>query len=273
MKTSEIITLNTLNTSEITFKDERLAKATQRITAIYNDAAKYADSKNREIAKILGDVFEKKAYEKDGFKSVADYASKVFGIAQNNAYALARAGKIYNDKNANPELQAMTPSKLAELNSVDLKDVTAAIEAGAINRDSTQKALREFADKVKSAKADDTPKVLDSFTARPCIPVINEEQMDTFNLPKTIDEWDDWFIGYVSNISPDSPVEIIKLPKAKVSPDVSKATISRQLYVNRGYSIVVEFSKYVAPKTKKTAKPKFTADELRAMLAELEAKE
>lgn len=270
MKATEIITMNLATVDSRTFKDERLTKATQRIANIYTDAAQYADTKNREIAKILGDVANKKAYEADGFKSVADYASTVFGIARQNAYALANAGKVYNDKNAHPELKAMSPSKIAELTAVDTKAVTAALEAGTITHDTTQKALREFADKAKADKEGEKPVVLDTFTARPCLPVQPDELSDTFSCARTLDEWDDWFMKHVSTMSPDSMVEIVKLPKGKVDPNSTKATVNRRLYFNRGYSIVVEFFKYTAPKVTKPVSPKFTKEQLLAMLAEMD---
>lgn len=282
MKSTEIITLNPITAASRTFKDDRLKKATERITAIYTDAAKYADAKNREIAKILGDVADKKAYEADGFKSVADYASTVFGIARQNAYALANAGKVYNDKSAHPELQAMSPSKIAELAAVDTNAVTAALEAGEITHDTTQKALREFADKAKAdkAKADkegEKPVVLNTFTARPCLPMLTDEMADTFSMGKTLDDWDDFFMDYVVNAVPStvpvSPVEIIKLPKGKVDPTATKATVNRRLYFNRAFSIVVEFYKYTAPKATKPTAPKFTKEQLLAMLAEMEDSE
>lgn len=277
MKTTEIITLNPITATSLTFKDERLAKATQRITAIYADAAKYADTKNREIAKVLGDVATKKAYEIDGFKSVADYASTVFGIARQNAYALANAGKVYNDKDAHPELQAMSPSKIAELAPLSTKAINAALNSGKINRDTTQKDLREFADKArpKDDKEGEEPVVLDTFTARPCLSTVTDEMADTFSMGKTMEDWDEWFMGYVSNVSPDSPVEIVKLPKGKVDPNRTKATINRRLYFNRAFSIVVEFYTYVAPKpaAAKNNTPKFTKEQLLAMLAEMEGGE
>lgn len=270
MKATEIITLNEVTISERNFKDERLAKATQRITAIYNDAAKFADAKNREIAKILGDVAEKKAYEKDGFKSVADYASKVFGIATQNAYALARAGKVYNDKNAHPELQAMSPSKIAELNSLDTKKVKEALDSGTITHETTQKALREFAETAKNDTTTEKPVVLDTFTARLCLPLIDEKTADTCQSARTIDEWDDYFMEYVKNVSPSTPVEIASLKKIETHDNNIKRIAQRRLYFNRSYSIVVEFYKYTAPKTPKTVKPKLTKEQLLAMIAEIE---
>lgn len=274
MKATEIITLNPITAAAHTFKDDRLNKATQRITAIYADAAKYADTKNREIAKILGDVADKKAYETDGFKSVADYASTVFGIARQNAYALANAGKVYNDKDAHPELKAMSPSKIAELAAVDAKVVNAALNSGEINHDTTQKDLREFADKSKSKtdKKGEKPVVLDTFTARPCLSMVTDEMADTFSMAKTLDDWDEWFMGYVSNVSTESPVEIVKLPKGKADPNLTKATVNRRLYFNRSFSIVVEFYTYVAPKPAavKTTTTKFTKEQLLPMLSEME---
>lgn len=270
MKATEIITLNPITAASRTFKDDRLTKATQRIASIYSDAAKYADTKNREIAKILGDVADKKAYEADGFKSVADYASTVFGIARQNAYALANAGKVYNDKSAHPELQAMSPSKLAELAAVDNKAVNAALEAGEITHETTQKALREFADKSKANKEGGKSAVLDTFTARPCVTFIDEKTADSYQAARTIEEWDDYFMDFVSNSAPSSPVEIIKLPKGKVDPNATKATVNRRLYFNRNYSVVVEFYKYTAPKVTKPAASKFTKEQLLSMLAEME---
>lgn len=275
MKATEIITLNPITAASRTFKDERLTKATQRITTIYTDAAKYADTKNREIAKILADVADKKAYEADGFKSVADYAYTVFGIARQNAYALANAGKVYNDKSAHPELQAMSPSKLAELAAVDTKAVNAALEAGEITHDTTQKALREFADKAKADNETAKAVVVDTFTARPCVPSLTEEEADNFASVKTLDDWDDYFMQYVAGNTPNyckiSPVEIIKLPKGKVDPTAKKSTVNRRLYFNRHFSVVVEFFTYKPPKiASKPTVPKFTKEQLLAMLAEMD---
>lgn len=270
MKATEIITLNPITAASRTFKDERLAKATQRITAIYTDAAKYADTKNREIAKILGDVADKEAYKADGFKSVADYASTVFGIARQNAYALANAGKVYNDKNAHPELQAMSPSKIAELAAVDTKAVISALEAGEITHDTTQKALREFADKAKADKEGKKPVLLDTYTARLCVTFVDDKTADIFQQNRTIEEWDDYFMELVENVAPGSPIEIVRLKKLETHDSNVKRIAQRRLYMNRTYSIVVEFYKYTAPKATKPASPKFTKEQLLAMLAEME---
>lgn len=283
MKNTEIITINSISAIPYSFKDERLAKATQSIVSIYNDAAKYADIKNREIAKILADVADKRSYEADGFKSVADYAHFSFGIARQNAYALATAGKVYNDKKAHPELQAMTPSKIAELSALAPADLTAALDAGKINHTTTQKDLREFANQVKSDPNSETSRslpaekaeVIRRFVVRACIPTLTEEQIDTYSSPKTTDDWDEYFTSYVSKVSPLTPVEMVKLPKGKVLMDGKNVTVNRTVYFNRNFSIVVELFPYTIPKSKKTSKksitvPKYTKEELLSMLSELE---
>lgn len=152
MTTNNMITVSNINTAIPIFVDDRLNKATQRIISIYTDAAKYADTKNRELAKIFSDVAEKKSYEKDGFKSVADYANTIFGIKRQNAYALAAAGKIYNTPDAPEELKAMSPSKLAEISSINRDKVVKAITDGTISKDTTQKDLREFANKIREGE-------------------------------------------------------------------------------------------------------------------------
>lgn len=250
------------------FKDPRLAEATKRIASIYTDAAKFVDTKNREIASILAEVMEAKSYEKDGFKSVGDYAKEVFGINRQNAYSLASAGKVYNDQNAPAALKAMTPSKLAEVAKVPTETLTKAISDGKITAESTQKDLRDFASSV-TAKANKV-EVLDNYTARPCAPFISERDADTYNTARTIPEWEDYFMDYMQSQHPTRSPEVIKLPKTTVpnNPDAKKATVERRLFTSDNFSLVVEF--YTVKPEPKPSKPKFTKEQLLAMLAELE---
>lgn len=270
MKSTEIITINPITANELLFIDNRLTKATQRIASIYKDASKYADTKNREIAKILADVADNKAYEIDGFKSVADYASTVFGIARQNAYALANAGKVYNDKNAHPELQAMSPSKIAELATVDTNVLNEALKEGTITHDTTQKTLRDFA---KMYTESEKPKVMPTYTVLPYLVDVDDSLKDVFSTSRLESDWDDWFVNYVSDISPRKDIEIAKLPKSKLDPKSNKVPAIRKLYFNCGYSIVVEFYKYIAPKVTKPVDTKYTKEQLIAMLAEMEVDE
>lgn len=264
-----IITITELNPATTRkFKDSRLAEATKRISAIYTDAAKFVDTKNREIASILAEVMEAKSYEKDGFKSVGDYAKEVFGINRQNAYSLAAAGKVYNDKNAPAALKAMTPSKLAEVAKVPTETLTKAIEDGKITADTTQKDLRDFA-AAASGKADKV-EVLNNYTARPCAPSVSERDVDTYSTARTMPEWEDYFMAYMQSLAPSRAPEIIKLPKTTVpgNHDAKKATVERRLFTSDNFSLVVEF--YTAKPEPKPSKPKFTKEQLLEMLAELE---
>ena len=250
------------------FKDPRLAEATKRIASIYTDAAKFVDTKNREIASILAEVMEAKSYEKDGFKSVGDYAKEVFGINRQNAYSLAAAGKVYNDKNAPAALKSMSPSKLAEVAKLPTETLNKAIEDGKITADTTQKDLRDFASSV-TAKPDKA-EVLDNYKARPCAPSLSEREKEIYSTARTLPEWEDYFINYMKALSPLRSPEVIKLPKTTVPgiQDAKKATVERRLFTSDNFSLVVEF--YTVKPEPKPSKPKFTKDQLLAMLAELE---
>ena len=250
------------------FKDPRLADATKRIATIYSDAAKFVDTKNREIASILAEVMDAKSYEKDGFKSVGDYAKEVFGINRQNAYSLATAGKVYNDKNAPAALKAMTPSKLVEVAKVPADTLKKALESGKITADTTQKDLRDFA-AAAIGKADKV-EVLDKYTARPCALVTTERDADTYSTPRTLPEWEEYFMDLMQNLNPSRPPEVVKLTKVTPiqDPDAKKATVERRLFTSDNFSLVVEF--YTHKPDPEPAKHKFTKEQLLAMLAELE---
>lgn len=250
------------------FKDPRLAEATKKIAVIYTDATKFVDTKNREIASILAEVMEAKSYEKDGFKSVGDYAKEVFGINRQNAYSLASAGKVYNDKNAPEALKAMSPSKLAEVAKVPAETLNKAISDGKITANTTQKELRDFAT-TATAKTDKV-EVLNNYTARPCVTMVSERDADTYATARTLPEWEDYFMDYMQSLSPSRIPEIIKLPKTTTpgNPDAKKATVERRLFTSDNFSMVVEF--YMVKPDTKPSKPKFTKEQLLAMLAELD---
>lgn len=270
--TTEIINLAPVTIDSKSFKDERLSQATERIARIYQNAAKYADEKNREIARVLAEVADQKSYVTDGFKSVAEYANKTFGIARQNAYALATAGKVYNDEAASDALKAFSPSKLAEIASLDSEKVNQDIESGEISANSTQKSLREYASKVKSESGDKSTKteVVDMYTARPCLSIVPEVISADMSTSRTIEEWDSYFLDAVALLTGDSSdnVEMSKLSKGYVSLDAKKATLNRRLYFNKYMSIVVEYYRYVPSVSKEEiTSHEFTVEQLQAMLA------
>lgn len=152
MATNEIIktsTAITFNTGSLVNKE--LRAATDKICKIFKEAGEYAQKKNRELADILYQVREKKCYTDDGFSSVADYANTVFGIARQNAYALAQAGSKYADETLRPEVKTLPPSKMAEIARVNSETLNKDYEAGKFTSASTQKELRAYAN-VESSK-------------------------------------------------------------------------------------------------------------------------
>lgn len=275
---SDIITLDNVTLPNITYKDERLQEATMRIAAIYQNAVRYAADKNREISKILSEVAAQKSYVKDGFKSVADYANTTFGIARQKAYALASAGKIYNDEKAPHELKQFSPFNLAALSSLPAETVRKSVENGEISKETTQKDLKSYVQRVKSNSSynPDDPKnvstneVVNLYIAKPHLSLMNEHMIEEMKVQKTIEDWDEYFINMAGSFQDNEPhqvVEIIKLPKSN-----NKSVSLRKLYLTPTYSIVVEFIK-PAPKKKDSISNKkpiveYSVEELEAMLKE-----
>lgn len=262
-----------------TFKDKRLAQATARIIKLYNDAAAYAEAKNREFASILSTVKNDKSYEKDGYKSVADYASTVFGISRSNAYALASAGDIYNDAKAPAEVKALSPSKLAELVNVPADKLKEDIKAGTITQSTTQKDLREYA-KAATGKADETPTVLPNFEARLVAQAMPETLGKLLRGTKIMDEWVKVITKYMTDTyAPRRSVEVVKIPKCAPhnNPTQDKKPISRLLFITENAALTFEFYERTNEKSKEDGKDKpkpkeYTVEELEAMLAAAKAK-
>lgn len=270
MTNVNMITVSPVEMHEHTFKDAYLTKATQKIEKIYTDAVTYAEDKNREIAKILSDVAAKNAYAKDGFKSVADYAAQTFGMQKSRAYALANAGKVYNDKNAPEQMKALSPFKLAELNRLIPSQAADAITSGAITENSTEKEIREYV--TQKIAETEKPKVLPSYTVRICGQGF-ESIMETLTSPRTVDAWDELFTNLLHERHPGQEVTTVSLPKASVNPDSKKKTISRRLYICHDEAAAIELFEYrqEKPKPERAAKkPKFTREQLMAMLAEMD---
>lgn len=252
----ELISITTVSLSNVEFKNPVLAKATKRIMAIYTDAAKYAETKNREIAKILGDVAKQKAYLEDGFLSVAEYANETFGIQKNNAYKLANAGKVYNSAEAPAALKEMSPSKLAEIASLPRETVAKGIESGEISQNKTQKELREFASSKKEEKKAKTESKVKKFVARACS---NDPALETGLLleggARSLEEWDERFLEYVKGDGEafSQTLPTFKVPKRQGSDEY--ITIRRKVYYSRSNSVVIEFSEWDPKKLGSTLTP------------------
>lgn len=244
-----------------TFTNPALNKATERIAKLYLDAKNYAEDKNRTLASILAEVKVKELYKDDGFSSVADYAEATFGIKRANAYTLASAGEVYNDKTASENIRSLTPSKLFEVINVPREELEKDMAAGVITSSTTQKDLRDYANQKK--QSNEKPVVLDRFTAYPWTRDLSVEMADFFSNPRTMGEWEEGIKKFVKpDYKTDGEVEVVKLPKA-VYPGATEndkaPTLPRLMFHCAGEwsYLVVSFEKYKAPKTSK-AGPKST---------------
>lgn len=227
---NEMLTIISMNTTLPTFKSATLQKATNKIINIYTDAAKYADRKNREIARILGELSVSKAYEEDGFKSVSEYANMIFGMKKANAYALASAGRIYNNPDIPEAMKELSPSKLAELSGLDTETAVKAIESGEISKDSTQKELREYVSAKKPTVV--TKKKEKIYIAHPHVPA---DKVDDFtSSPTTIEKWNEMYMGCMRDIHGEC--EVINISSGKKS--------IRHLYLAATASLVVDYEEY-----------------------------
>lgn len=272
---TDIITVNPLSISTAKFNSAHLNKCTQRIAAIYADASKYVEQKNRELASILAEVADRHSYEEDGFTSVAEYAETTFGIKKASAYALATAGRIYNDKAIPDSVKTLSPSKVVEVSNVDPKVIDDAMKSGKLSKDTTQKELRTFAqlNTTKSAeKTDGKVTIIPDYTARPHMyQETYADVIDKLTTPRPLEMWVDMI---KASIAEDGTVEVIKLPNAKTAPDAKRSVIQRRLFFTEYFSVVVSF--YPAKLGNKSVSHEpdpvkhYTKEELEKMIKELE---
>lgn len=168
------------------FKNKKLNEVSLKIAKLGEDMAK----KNVELAKLLGEVKKSELHKEDGFKSVAEYAEKTFGIARSLAYQLAKVGERFYlaDSETAKKVSAMLPaSNLAELVNMKDEEIQKAIDAKEITPSTTQKTLRSVAAGVKHAK----PKVLEDFSVDAEIihsGVIDRLHWDKTQLPVALNE-------------------------------------------------------------------------------------
>lgn len=271
---SEIITITNFVSPQIAFKNQALQDCTERISKIYTNAHHYAEEKNREIAIILAEIQKDRLYLEDGFKSVADYAEQTFCLKKTNAHMLANAGRVYMSDNVNPALKEFSPSKVAELTSLQSDDVNKALETGRISKDSTQKELRDFATETKAGyetriNIDSVEKPIE-FKYKYHLHTVDDFLAGALSLPdtSTLEEYEKQIVQTMHECYHEN-IEVINLPRAKKSEDSKKATIIRKLFICDTCSLIIFFEKYVE-NAKKAKKSKYTKEELLAMIAELD---
>lgn len=168
---NELITMSTQSALDLSrIHNAALLKESQSLDALVSQLRsgavslmQSAEQVRREQAIILDRIQSTKLYEKDGFKSLAEYGETI-GLGKSTTYALARVGKVYNNKKAPKQLTEMSPSNLDALSSA-LKANAAQVfkDAEKGNLDGmTQDTLRDYAKTIAPASK---PKVVKTYVA------------------------------------------------------------------------------------------------------------
>lgn len=194
---NDLLNMNAISALDLSaIKNAALVKESESLAAlqskIMTGAAKLAgniEAIRREQAVILHRIQTTKLYEKDGFKSLAEYAETI-GLNKSNAHQLAATGNIYSDNNAPEQLTSLSPSKLAALIAAintNKEQVYKDAAAGALDG-MTQAQLKDYAAATKTTKA----KVVKTYTA--WYTAINGERVQEHfesdgRTDGTIDEW------------------------------------------------------------------------------------
>lgn len=133
-----------INANELPiFQNKTLNSATKKIAGISLKIKKNLF----EVALILSQVDDEKAYEEDGFKSAAEYAQKTFGFKKSHAYTMIKIGKEYtaptlesnlphepNNDFSTTQIEKVFPLKSREV-------VVELVESGEITPDMTCKEI------------------------------------------------------------------------------------------------------------------------------------
>lgn len=158
---NELLTMSTQSALDLSrIHNAALLKETQSldnlVSQLRNKASSLiidAESIRREQAIILDRIQSTKLYEKDGFKSLAEYGDTI-GIGKSTTYALSRVGHVYNDKKAPDAIKALSPSNLDTLTAAiktNQKQVYKDAELGAFDG-ASQSTLKDYAKTIKPAK-------------------------------------------------------------------------------------------------------------------------
>lgn len=173
-----------MNTNEITLApvkasavaktgNERLDKLSAEISAqmnkasgLYTEVKAKTEAYARACAPLFGEIKRDKLYEKGGFKSLEEYAAQ-FGIQKSTAYMWARVGEHFfltDNEYTRRIRETLSIANMAELVNSDRVAAAKAIEAGELDKDTAQQAVREFAAAHKLPGKGDKVKVVPTFT-------------------------------------------------------------------------------------------------------------
>lgn len=174
---NELILSTTNAPAKFSFKNAKLNEISAKIAeqsaamnSVYNAAKEGAEAVNKALAPLFGELMASKCYKDDGFKSVADYAEQTFGMSKSMAYMLARVGEAFyntNSEDAKKARETLSTSKLAELTSVDKKDIGKALKDGKLSTDTSLADCREFATAHKKPSKERVVPTFDLYAMNP----------------------------------------------------------------------------------------------------------
>lgn len=278
---SDLILSTSNAPATFSFKDEKLNALSVQISgklsemnALISDARERAESINRALAPMFGELLTSKCYEKDGFKSVAEYAEKTFGIGRSMSYLLGRVGRdFYNDDNEYTSIarETLTVSKLDAMGQVDRVALANAIEAGEITPETTLEECRAFGTAHPKNPKKAKEKVLPTF--------------DIYDMSIKRADAKEGFLCIASNVIKEdfleavlkhggfsddsSPVQFIGV-KLKGDKDSFKKHFI--VYDDKGTTSMFEYQPHTTPKAKSTKKAGEPMD-FKSYLASLDPKE
>lgn len=243
----------------------KIAEQSAAMNSVYNAAKEGAEAVNKTLAPLFGELLKTKCFKDDGFKSVADYAEKTFGMSKSMAYMLARVGEQFYSDNSDCTVKAretLSTSKLAELTNTDRVAIAKAIDAGELSSDSSLIACRDFA---TAHKKHDKERVLPTFTvSEMASKAVIAENVDKETMYEAVAD-----ALCVAAIA-ESPAAVF-FSTAKLDGDKASAAQHFIAYTAGGYARMYEYRPYVKPESKgKGKREKF---DLKAYLAALSPEE
>ena len=256
--------------SKFSFKDAKLNELSGKISAqiadmnaLVADARERAERINSALAPLFGEVMVSKCYEKDGFKSVADYAESTFGIGRSMAYLLARVGRdYYNEDNefTKAAREALTVSRLDAMGNVDRVALAKAIEDGDITPDTSLDDCRAFGASHRKAGKEAKSKVVATFDlyAMKC----DGGAMLASNVIKA---------DFLAALAGARGLSVDSCGVVPVVLDGDKASAAKHMifYMSDGHARMFEYRPHITPKAKAKAKKPGDKFDFKAYLASL----
>lgn len=270
------LTISTTKTpAKFNFKNAKLNEISAKIAeqsvamnSVYNAAKEGAETVNKALAPLFGELLSTKCYKEDGFKSVADYAEQTFDMSKSMAYMLARVGEqYYNTDNeyTRKARETLSTSKLAEFAGVDRVAVAKAIDSGELSSETSLADCRTFA---ANHKKPGKERVLPTFTVwnmlDKSVPV--DENVTKEDMFESIAE------SLAANGYAESPAAVF-FATAKLDGDKASAAQHFIAYTSGGFVRMYEYCPYVKPENKSKGKGKKEAFDLKAYLASLSPEE